>query len=403
MTASAGPSTPLRLAFVVPRYGEVVGGAELYAAWLARHLAAVGHQVEVFTTCALDHTTWKNVLRPGVQVHDGVKVRRFPTDKRDRRLHLELERAIAAGLVLTREEQLLWLSNGVRSTAMERKIRSRASGYDLVIAMPYLFGTTYFAVTSCPERAVVIPCLHDEPYAHLEVMREMLRTSMGVMFNSLPESRLGRDLAGALNRWAVVGIGFDRPGPGDGEKFLRRHKLSDRFLLYVGRRETGKNVPELVDHFIRYRERRGNDLQLVLAGSGELPVPPRKGVLSLDVDWRRERDAMYSASTVVCQPSRNESFSIVLMQAWLARRPVVVHGRGAVTRFHCERSNGGLWYYSYAEFEEILDRLLGDESLRAALGDSGRRFVEREYSWDAVLGRFITAANSWLGRDSVLE
>ena len=42
-----------RVAFVVPRYGvDVVGGAETLVRGFAEHLAAEGHAVEVFTTCA---------------------------------------------------------------------------------------------------------------------------------------------------------------------------------------------------------------------------------------------------------------------------------------------------------------------------------------------------------------
>ena len=59
--AGRGP----RLAFVVPRYGaDVVGGAETLVRGLAEHLAAPGSAVEVLTTCARDHLSWKNVL-PG--------------------------------------------------------------------------------------------------------------------------------------------------------------------------------------------------------------------------------------------------------------------------------------------------------------------------------------------------
>jgi glycosyltransferase involved in cell wall biosynthesis len=379
----------------------VFGGAELLARWFAHHLAEAGHEVDVLTTCALDHTSWRNALPPGVERDGAVTVRRFLVDDREVKVHGELERAVNAGLKLSREEELLWMRNGVASAAMEDELASKGQRYDLVFALPYLFGTTYFAVEACAGRAVLIPCLHDEPYAYLGLMREMFANAGAVMFNSQPESDLGRRLAPGIARSAVVGVGFDPPAGADAAGFLRRHRLGQPLLLYAGRREAGKNVPELIEYFVRYKERRGGDLQLALAGSGDVPLPRRPDVVDLTIDWQTEREALYRAATVVCQPSRNESFSIVLMQAWLAERPVVVHSNGAVTRFHCERSNGGLWYTTYAEFEEVMDRLLADESLRAALGRSGRRFVESEYSWPAVIGRFEQAAYSWVGREAV--
>ncbi|HEY5023740.1 MAG TPA: hypothetical protein VII76_02075, partial [Acidimicrobiales bacterium] len=64
---------------MTPRYGvEVMGGAESAARQLAEHLVAeCGWQVEVFSTCALDHITWDNVLPPGDSVLNGVTVHRF--------------------------------------------------------------------------------------------------------------------------------------------------------------------------------------------------------------------------------------------------------------------------------------------------------------------------------------
>jgi hypothetical protein len=64
---------------VSPRYGaEVVGGAERLARMLAQSLHGAGWEVEVFTTCARDAGTWRNVLPAGESVDEGVRVRRFP-------------------------------------------------------------------------------------------------------------------------------------------------------------------------------------------------------------------------------------------------------------------------------------------------------------------------------------
>ena len=60
-----------------------------------------------------------------------------------------------------------------------------------------------------------------------------------------------------------------------------------------------------------------------------------------------------------------------------------------VTRDHCLKSNGGLAFESYEEFSASLKRLLGDAELRMRLGEQGREYMEREYSWDSVTGRFF--------------
>jgi glycosyltransferase involved in cell wall biosynthesis len=55
----------------------------------------------------------------------------------------------------------------------------------------------------------------------------------------------------------------------------------------------------------------------------------------------------------------------------------------------CRRSEGGLPYSGYAEFEGCLRRLLNDGGLARELGRNGRDFVRRTYSWDQVMARFV--------------
>ena len=74
------PSAAVKVAFVVPRYGtDIRGGAETGARMLAERLASDrGYDVEVLTTCAIDHYTWANDLPTGTSEEDGLVVRRFP-------------------------------------------------------------------------------------------------------------------------------------------------------------------------------------------------------------------------------------------------------------------------------------------------------------------------------------
>jgi len=88
------------------------------------------------------------------------------------------------------------------------------------------------------------------------------------------------------------------------------------------------------------------------------------------------------------QPSFFESFSMVLTEAWAAGVPALVQGRCAVLVGQALRSGGGLPYIGYAQFEAMLDRLLGEQSLRSAIGDRGRQYVHERYSWDRVLTRY---------------
>ena len=382
--------TRVNAAFVVPRYGpEVVGGAETLVRGLAEHLAADGAGVDVLTTCARDHLSWKNVLRPGVSMERGVAVRRFPVRARDGRRYGWLHQRIQRGGRVPVEDELRWAEESVWSEELFAHLVRHRAAYDAVCFAPYLYGTTLWGVPLVPERAVLVPCLHDEPFAQLTVVRTAFEAARGFIFNAPPEAALAETLYGLGDRPAgVVGLGFDPPPRTDPEAFRRRHGLEGPIVLYLGRKETGKNVPLLIQYVCRYRETHRADVTLVLAGDGPVTAPRGAvGVRDLGYLEPLEKAAAYAAATVVCQPSVNESFSIVLMEAWLAGTPVLVHAGCPVTTYHTTRADGGLAFSDYYEFAEALTLLLENEARRRRLGLQGRVYVEREYAWPAVTAR----------------
>ena len=384
------PGRAFRLAFVVPRYGaDVVGGAETLVRGLAEHLASAGSTIDVLTTCARDHLSWKNVLRAGTSHEAGVVVHRFPVRRRDTRRHAWIQQRILRGSRLHPNEEARWVNESVGSTELFDHLTRRGAEYDLVCFAPYLFGTTIMGVPLVPGRAVLIPCLHDEPFAHLGVVRDAFQACRGFVFNSPPEAALAEKLYGIGDRPAgVVGLGFDPPRPADPATFRRLHGLEGPLLVYLGRKETGKNVPLLIEYALRYRGLRRPDLTLVLAGDGPVTAPPgTPGVRDLGYLDAAAKAAAYAAATIVCQPSVNESFSIVLMEAWLAGTPVLVHARCAVTTHHVLSAGGGLAFEDFYEFAEALDLLLEDDERRRRLGVQGRAYVEAVYSWPAVTAR----------------
>jgi glycosyltransferase involved in cell wall biosynthesis len=117
------------------------------------------------------------------------------------------------------------------------------------------------------------------------------------------------------------------------------------------------------------------------------------GVVSESDKWDIVRDALVALS-----PSALESFSLVVLEAWVDRVPVVVNGTCGPTREHCERSGGGLWFTSYPEFEAVIDRLVNQPELRATLGARGRAYVDRFYQWPVLIERYAEFLTSVVAR-----
>jgi glycosyltransferase involved in cell wall biosynthesis len=386
----------MRLAVVVPRYGaDILGGAETFARGFAEEMTARGYHVDVLTTCGRDHLTWRNELPPGRSVINGIAVERFPipsnwTSDRYHALHGR----ILSGQSLTVDEQYEWVDKGAHSPALYAFIRRHQAAYDLLIFVPYLFPTTYYGASVAPHKSIIWPCLHDEGYAWLVPTRAVLASACGIMFNAEPERKLAHRL-GIDNRGeAIVGFGL-QPGNGSAERFRQATGIEAPFILYSGRLEGSKNVPRLVGYFIDYKREHGGPLKLVLMGSGPEAIPAHGDIIRLGFRQGQEKLDAYAAATVLCQPSVNESFSIVIMEAWQAGVPVLVHGNCAVTSYHARKSRGGLYFLNYADFSGALDLLLEDPGLRARMGQNGCRYVAQNYNWDAVAGRFEAAAVRW--------
>jgi glycosyltransferase involved in cell wall biosynthesis len=129
----------------------------------------------------------------------------------------------------------------------------------------------------------------------------------------------------------------------------------------------------------------------VLAGRGgvEVPRPIAKRVHHCGfISEEMKRSALAGAELFV-QPSARESFSIVLMESWMAMTPVAVNEYCKVGVEHCRRSNGGLYFKNYAEFEEVVRLLTGDREMNSRLAENGRRYVVENFRWDRLVSGFV--------------
>jgi glycosyltransferase involved in cell wall biosynthesis len=386
-----------RLAFVTPRYGDnILGGAETAVRTLVELLAAQGMAVEVFTSCATDLMDWRNSAPAGQSTLRGVTVHRFPIAWQQQQRHIELFARILHNDKLSVDEQFEWMTTGPHAPALYRALAERNPDFDLFFFAPYPFPMIQCAAALAPAKSVIWPCLHDEAYAYLAPTRLMLQESRGLLFNSLPEADLAvEQLKIKHDKKHVVGIPV-LPMHSNGAQSRQAAGLHDPFLLYAGRIEGSKNVPLLIEYFIEYKKRHPGPLKLALMGDG----PSKKlhpDLVYLGFLPKESKADVYGAALALCQPSVNESFSIVIMESWLAGRPVMVHCDCAVTRHHVVESGGGLYFCNADEFDAGLTRLIEDSALSRRMGEAGRQYVLAQHGPDAVSARFHAALQDWLG------
>lgn len=366
---------------------------------MAENLVAHDADVEVLTTCAVDHFTWLDHHPEGATVEGGVPVHRFSVSPdRDHGRFLELHARIGGYAPTGRAEQLEWMGQSVWSPGLQEAALDPGR-YDWLVAMPYLFGTTFWAATARPQRTALIPCVHDEGHAWAPVVREMLAAARGCMLNSDGEGDLLARLAPTAET-RLVSVGYDDVPPPDAQRvrrFCEARAVAPGYLLYAGRREGAKGVPELYAAYARFAGGRPDAPPLAMMGSGDLPPPPEIADRVVDFGFvpDADRDAAYAGAAALVNPSRKESLGMVVLEAWLAGTPCIVNGGSPVLRRHCEASGGGLPYGSSAELIEALDVVTGDPALGRRLAEGGRAYTRATFSWPAVRSRFLGALRDW--------
>lgn len=377
----------MRVVFVLPRYGSNLGGGAealaraLLLAWASGKFELPRAEIEVWTTCAVDHRTWSNQLPAGKTVEDEIEVTRFKVSERNTDTFLSCEFAMRDGWPLSVAEQLDWLENSVNSHDLYAEIEKRKNNVDLFVFAPYLFGTSFWGPLIAPEKSILLPCLHNEHYAYQKVFKTVFSEVRGLIFNARAEMELAGEIFGELPNNSVVGMGFDeakQPNLG----LLENFGLEPQgYFIYAGRKEEGKNVGLLQDWY-------NVDFPIVFVGAGELPKENANDwVNDLGFVSEDEKQALIAGARALIQLSENESFSIVLMEAWLHSTPVVVHGKCAVTKAHTQDSNGGLYPTNQGEFNSVLRELIENSELASSLGCNGKAYVRDVYSWNAVTGR----------------
>ncbi|MCS6851636.1 MAG: glycosyltransferase [Gemmataceae bacterium] len=408
----------MRIAIVVQRYGpDVLGGSEALARVYA-HALAHDADVEVLTTCARDHVTWRNWFPAGTSRDGPVLVHRFRVSEERGPRWAELHGHVFGPVDLMQfarcphyKRQLVDRLAQAPRSVQEELIRAQGPWppdllkflgqhrhrFDVFLFCTYLYPTTCFGIRQVPaERTVLCPTLHDEPEAHLPLVGDVFAHVKHAIFLTEAERCLAREMHAYRGAGWVVGMGIPEPPPAGPPPAA----TPDVFVLYAGRIEPAKGLPELLDQFLAFKRRHPSSLRLVLIGKGPLPLPRHPDVVYLGFVSEPVKCALMARARALLHPSPFESFSIVLLESLRVGTPVLVNGHSAAMVEHCRASRAGLYYTRPEEFDAHLRRLINDEAWRQRLGQRGREYVLRNFHPDHIaqrLWRVVEAVSAWKG------
>jgi glycosyltransferase involved in cell wall biosynthesis len=144
----------------------------------------------------------------------------------------------------------------------------------------------------------------------------------------------------------------------------------------------------MIDHFLRWQRETRSPLTLALFGRSTMTLSDYGHVRLMGVVSDAEKLAAIAGARALVMPSRHESLSMVVLEAWMMNRPVLVNGDCEVLRGQVLRANGGLYYRRYEEFAEAADVLVSQPGLGDRLGRQGHDYFQANYAWDRVMEKY---------------
>jgi len=381
----------MKLGFVVQRYGkEIIGGAEYHCRLIVKYLKPY-FEIEVFTSKALDYITWKDYYKEDVTEIDGIKINRFSVAKKRNPKKFGKIQELVFNKEHTEKDELKWLDEeGPNVPKLIKTLQQRESEFDFFIFFSFRYYHSYHGIKSLPGKSILVPTAEPDPVLYLKIFRPIFNMPQAIVYNSWEERRFINTYSGNYDTpGKVVGVGSEIPFEYNEKNFREKFNIKNKFLLYIGRIDKNKGVPQLFDFFRKYKRENNNNLKLVLIGKEVYPVPDDKDIKYIGaVSDKDKYDALFSSELLIMS-SFYESLSMVTIESWALRKPVLVNGKCSVLKDQIIRSGGGLYYKNYYEFKESLQYIIKNKSIYEKMGRNGRKFYEKNYTWSKITEKYL--------------
>lgn len=171
----------------------------------------------------------------------------------------------------------------------------------------------------------------------------------------------------------------------------------DPTILFVGRL-TYQKGPDLLVEAIPYVLHYYPHAKFLFAGDGDMKGHLEARAIQLGISHATrflgfksglELVEIYKSADIVCVPSRNEPFGIVILEAWSAGKPVVVVENGGPKEFVWHEVNGLTVYANPHSIAWGIGTLFSDFDRLRWMGRNGRYTVEVAFSWDSIANKML--------------
>jgi glycosyltransferase involved in cell wall biosynthesis len=393
----------MRIVYVTPFYLPWAGGAERHVQALAEELVERGHHVTVLTANCRD--PWAKETSAGYPARetlDGVEVVRFPPDGWGARLWrgaIERRGMVRLARPFLGIDGVDMLCATPMTFGMIPDLLRRPA--DVVTSVGWNFPTAYHAHLAWRLRRfplVGMPLFHTERWwADEPIHRRMLAACDAVLVSSAHEAAFARSRGARRTQEAGVGIHPERFDPRDGAAIRRRYGFDTAPVVgFIGRQHPSKGLVHLV-HAMPQVWARLPEARLLIAGPSvtgteavdaalaELGETARRRVVRIDEFPEADKASLYDAMDVLVLPSKDESFGIVYLEAWMCGKPVIGANAGSTPSVIDDGADGVLVDADAPEaIAAAITRVLTAPEAAARMGQTGRLKTLARYTWKAV-------------------
>lgn len=402
-----------KVCFLVCQYGkEVNGGAEYHCKMLAERLTPNYH-VDVLTTKIINYNTYEPYYTQSEEIINGVNVLRFDCQPFDRETHdywrkkSKLSRKIRRNLYRlglsnsianlfpiwhlgVKQEIEVLKSQGFYSEKMLDYLQENKDQYKAIILMSYHNPHTIFGAKIAPEKTILIPTLHEESEAFRSIQSHVFTNVGHIAFNTIEETTLAKQLFGdkiSPNSVIAVGVETEFDTHKADQEVKAKFDLPAHYLHYFGRVCRSK-LDQLIPWFIAYKQKHPSDLKLVLTGRVFEEKITHPDLIYTGFVSDEEKIALIKNATLVVNPSKSESLSLLLLEAMDLGKTVIVNGKSAVMKGHAIRSGFAAEYYTNKDnFQQIIHKYMMNPALLEKNNVKAKQYVQQHYNWKLIMDR----------------
>ncbi len=189
----------------------------------------------------------------------------------------------------------------------------------------------------------------------------------------------------------VTGIGPVLAQQANGKQWKERLGIEGPVVLYLGQKFRYKNFQMLLQAAPEVWGRHPDTTFVfigpptkfskgIFAGHESEPRIVELGRVSLE-----EKTSALEACDVLCLPSSQESFGMVLVEAWSMSKPVIAARSPAVSTLVDDGKDGFVVDPTPATLTRALLQLFDSSDLRRAAGEAGKEKVQRRFAWERVI------------------